>query len=125
MSAELAITLHQPLVDAILVHGCDVIAKSYRTNVRGRIYLHAGRKLNRDLEQWMLRNGHPIREEYQRGVILGSCHIVDCVGGSDSKWFYRRKMFAWEVAFPEILPEPIPCRGEKGFFAVEIEGLGQ
>lgn len=58
----------------------------------------------------------PSYEDLERGGIVGSVEIMDCVGNSVSPWFVGRHGFV--LRDPQPLPFR-PLRGQLGFFEVE------
>jgi len=55
----------------------------------------------------------------QRGVILGTVEIVDCVYKSDSPWF--EGTYGFVLKNPRRLVEPVPCKGALGLWEVPKE----
>lgn len=55
----------------------------------------------------------PTFETLERGGIVGSVEIVDCVEESDSAWFEGR--FGFLLRDPRPLPF-LPCKGQLGLF---------
>lgn len=62
----------------------------------------------------------PPLADLQRGGIVGSVQIVDCVMQSDSPWFRGR--FGFVLRDPRPLPF-VPWRGSLGFFDVPASAL--
>ena len=56
---------------------------------------------------------HP--DKLDRGVVLGSVKIVDCVQNAKSKWAIPGR-WHWILEKPRRFAEPIPCKGALGFF---------
>lgn len=112
-----ALSIQQPWAHAILNLGKDVENRTWPTGVRGRILIHAGKKIDRDaIEELELES-----EAFPTGGIVGSVEIIDCVQTSGSEWFYGP--FGFVLRNPIILPF-MACRGQLGFFDVEyaVEG---
>lgn len=55
----------------------------------------------------------PPPDKMERGGIVGSVEIVDCVDESDSPWFFGR--YGYVLRDPRPLPF-WPCKGQLGFF---------
>lgn len=103
------------------------IPKSYVLPLR--IYVHAGlgglsipgRSFS---EQWILdRLTDEEKELYNitpkpRGFIIGEVDLGGCVHESDSPWFEGPHGFVLEN--PVAYAEPIPYKGQLGFFEVEL-----
>lgn len=119
-----ALSIRQPWA-WLIIHGSgkDIENRSRRTHFRGRICVHASLGMNRDEyaigEVMAEENGItlPAFEDLQRGGIIGSVEIVDCVENHESPWFFGP--FGYVVANPEPLPFQ-PCRGHLNFFETEL-----
>lgn len=126
-----ALSTRQPWAWLILNVGPDVKDienRKWRTWQRGRVLVHAAKGLTRyEYDQavahvWSLyRDGRigridvPAFEALERGGIVGSVEIVDCVSRSPSPWF--EGPFGFKLANPEQLPFT-PLKGALGFFEV-------
>lgn len=122
------ISVRQPWAWLIVNGFKDIENRNWSTGRRGRVLIHASKGMT-DLE-WcnaalFARRvcGVPqadidkAREDVaaQRGGIVGSVEIVDCVDGSRSPWFVGEHGFVLRNAKP--LPF-IPYKGALGFFRV-------
>lgn len=121
-----AISIRQPWAWLIMHGGKDIENRTWSTNVRGRVLVHAAKGMSNS--EWVDAANHaghlgimiPQKEELQRGGIIGSVDIVDCVTESDSPWFFGPRGF--------VLRDPRPCdfrslAGALGFFNVHITDL--
>ena len=52
------------------------------------------------------------------GCILGSVIITGQVIESQSPWFFGK--FGYTLEFPEMLKEPVPYKGQLGFFEINV-----
>ena len=126
----MALSIRQPWAWLILHGGKDVENRTWRTNFRGPVLIHAGATMTRaDYEAAVLfcaasslpRDGShlffPTFDELkeQRGGIVGSVEIVDCVSFSRSPWFTGD--FGFVLKNPKPLPF-MPCKGALNFFEV-------
>lgn len=133
----LCLSLWQPWASVIFIrnrHGIQIKpdeTRHYPTRVRGRIAIHAAKTqqcradfVETDIisaETWAL---------YPFGAILGTVELASCHRTEDilplrtaeqQAWGnYGEGRFAFELANPILLPEPIPYRGQQGFFTVEL-----
>lgn len=106
----------------------DIENRSWATDVRGRVLVHASKsyteeewlgallfaKRNANVPDYLLERCRKEARE-QRGGIVGSVEIVDCVDGHRSPWFMG------EYGFVLRKPKPLPFtpyRGQLGFFTV-------
>jgi len=123
-----ALSIRQPWAWLILHAGKDIENRDWSTNYRGRILIHASKGMTRDeyedgifLAQVIYPAlALPSFADLERGGIVGSVEIVDCVTRSDSRWFVGRHGFVLRD------PQPLPFRayrGQLGFFEVPDDGL--
>lgn len=143
----LALSINQPWASLIIHAGKDIENRDWLTKVRGRVAVHASKRLDKD-EMWRAhclfrQAGLEIPdslqaaiqslqdenlygkkfappESYPLGAIIGTVDIVDCVTKSDSPWFFGPHGFV--LRDPIALPEPVPCKGALSFWKVP-EGL--
>ncbi len=117
-----ALSIRQPWA-WLIVHGHkDIENRCWRTHKRGKILVHASAGLTR---QEYARAADfaadlgvvvPGFSELDRGGIVGSVKIVDCVEEDPSPWYFGYYGFLLKDA--EVLPF-VPCKGKLGFFNVE------
>ena len=123
-----ALSIRQPWAWLIL-HACkDIENRNWPTAVRGRVLIHAGKVMTRiDYEDACYSFRAPIGcsgkampsfETIERGGIIGSVEIVDCVTESESPWFFGR--YGYVLRDPRPLPFA-PWRGQLGFFDVPMD----
>lgn len=119
-----AISIRQPWAWLILNAGKDIENRSWPTKIRGRVLIHASKGMTRaeyaDATDplWASRGESidlPPFEDLERGGIVGSVEIVDCVRESDSPWFNGDWGFV--LSNPKTLPFQ-PVNGQLGFFEV-------
>lgn len=122
-----ALSIRQPWAWMILHAGKDIENRMWRTKVRGRVLVHAAKGLTQDewSGAWEFAQGTRATpkaveagltlKNIERGGIVGSVEIVDCVEMSDSRWFVGP--YGFVLRDPKPLPFR-PFRGELGFFDV-------
>ena len=145
-----AITIKQPWA-SLIVHGIkDIENRSWRTNFRGRVLIHAsgshGRKFSVDLTDAQTKAAFAtIAKETMFGnmpfgAIIGSVDIVDCVINHPSIWAEKTEnytigmnpkkhenitgkkvVYNWVLANPVLFKKPIPAKGKLSFW--EYDGL--
>jgi len=125
----LALSIRQPWAWLILHGGKDIENRDWPTKFRGRVLVHASKGMTRDEWEsaWMCAHGTGAspkavgmgltRDNIERGGIVGSVEIVDCVTDSDSRWFFGR--YGFVLRDPQPLPFT-PWRGQLGFFDVPL-----
>lgn len=109
-------------------HIKDIENRDWATHRRGRVLVHASKGMTRveyEDVSYLLRIEHnceielPPIDKLERGGIIGSVEIVDCVAASPSKWFFGHYGFVLRDA--RLMPF-MPYTGSLGFFNVpEIE----
>jgi hypothetical protein len=122
----MALSIRQPWAWAI-IHANppkDIENRDWPTNFRGRFYVHASKGCTRneylefiDTAIGILpQNIHiPGIEQLQRGGIIGSVELTDCVLEHKSPWFIGKHGFV--LSNPEPM-EFVPYKGRLGFFDV-------
>lgn len=125
-----AISIRQPWAYAIMFLGKDIENRSWRTNFRGRVFIHAGKKFDMNGYEKLLTmniqenpsksNMSTILSGSNRyaklGGLVGTVEIADCVKESKSKWFQGK--YGWVLRDPKPILF-IPCKGKLSFFNVE------
>lgn len=128
----LAISIRQPWAWMILHAGKDIENRTWPTKVRGRVLIHAAKGMTKAEYDDAIRFAHGSVGLTQasddqpglygcdfrtldRGGIVGSVEIVDCVRQTDSQWFMGSHGFV--LRNPEILPFTA-WKGQLGFFEV-------
>lgn len=118
-----ALSIRQPWADAIIWGDKDVENRSWKTDYRGPVLIHAakawGPSEREDLRFVEEVTSNELGEAYEPflGGIVGKAEIVDCVTEMDSKWFFGRYGFVLKNA--EALPFQ-PCKGRLGFFTPDF-----
>jgi hypothetical protein len=120
-----ALSIRQPEAWLIVNGYKDIENRTWSTNVRGVVAVHASKaRMTRDDWEWLRElcadNGIPVPSASDLGCggIVGAMKIVDCVTDSDSTWFEGPYGFAVGAA---MACDFIPCTGKLGFFDVDIE----
>ena len=101
--------------------------RSWKTNYRGEIYIHASKTLSKsDNVEKALKY---LKSEINPGYILCRCELVDCI--PMTKEFinhiykdtneadygrYSEERYAWEIKVLEVLPNPIKANGKLGIW---------
>jgi len=134
-----AITVKQPWASLIVEGVKDIENRTWKTNFRGRVLIHAGMKpdnIKLEIE------GQASVKEIQMfsalgkaeddglfGAIIGSVEIVDCVEYHKSIWAEKsidiydqfsldrhEAIYNWVLANPIKFDNPIPCKGKLSFW---------
>ena len=124
----LALSIRQPWAWLIVHAGKDIENRSWFTNYRGRVLIHAAKGMTRSeyaaaadfARKQCGISVIPPYEELQRGGVVGSVEIVDCVKHSKSPWFVGKHGFALQNPTPHRF---VPMRGQLGFFKVPASAV--
>ncbi len=137
-----ALSLTQPWAELVVLGEKQWETRSWRTSHRGRIAIHAAKKFPAwaiDLAQGnryfvdAIKNYPVIKMPL--GMIVGTVEVVamqstdamlDVLGHKEIAFGdYDSERWAWQLAEPDMLAEPIPCRGALGLWEVPPDVLGQ
>jgi len=119
-----ALSIRQPWAWLIVNGHKDIENRNWPTRLRGTIAVHAAKGMTREEYGDALALAEdqgvtlPAFEELERGGIVGTVEIVDCVDQDASPWFFGDYGFVLKNARP--LPFQF-LRGKLGFFPVEVE----
>lgn len=123
-----ALSIRQPWAWLIVHAGKDIENRTWQTKFRGRFLVHAAGGMSlreyRLVQGWARQHAGvtnlPAFEELQRGGIIGSVELVDCVTDHPSPWYMGDVGFV--LRDPKPLPF-VPVKGRLNFFEVEgVEG---
>jgi hypothetical protein len=114
----LALGIRQPWAELILQGVKTVEVRSLSTNVRGTIYLYAGKRLAVDAAARGAIARHGLRvDALPLGRLVGTVEIVDCrrISGDDAEKAcvpgeLAAGQWGWLLAKPQRLPEPLTVR---------------
>lgn len=128
---SLALSVRQPWAWAIIHGGKDIENRDWRPGnpglgLRGSICVHAASGMTKEEYEdargfmeieigWRLKKmpSVPPARDLIRGAIIGVVDVIDVVRGSMSPWFVGPVGLV--LANPRPV-EPIPCKGQLGFF---------
>ncbi|HEX2865030.1 MAG TPA: hypothetical protein VHN99_10715, partial [Deinococcales bacterium] len=113
-----ALSVRQPFVELILRGVKDVENRSFKTNQRGLLLLHASATLEP-------LNWEDVGETDQDldpanlafGALVGAVNVVDCTRERRSSW-HEDDAWGWYLGNPVRFAEPIPYKGAAGIFRV-------
>ena len=101
--------------------------RSWKTNYRGEIYIHASKLLSKS-ERVESANKY-LKSEIKPGFILCKCELVDCIPMTDEfiKYIntetleydyglFSEGRYAWKLKVLEVSEEPIPAKGKLGIW---------
>lgn len=112
-----ALSIQQPWAWLIVNGYKDIENRDWPTHRRGRIYVHTGKKIDKEAIDY-IRSRYPeipLPDSFDTGGLIGTVVICGCTVESESKWFFGDYGFMLEE--PETLPFR-PYRGQLGYFEV-------
>lgn len=118
-----ALSIRQPWAWLIIQGYKDVENRTRKTNYRGPLLIHAGKRYDIQAEQELVSQGvfDGLTSVCQCGGIVGIANLVDCVTESDSPWFTGPHGLVLENA------RPVPfaaLKGRLGLFQVQWDLAG-
>lgn len=111
-----ALSIKQPYAWLILHGGKEIENRTWKTNRRGTILVHASRRIDYDA---FVKYAHLLPPKIETGGIVGQVDIVDCVTSHPSKWF--EGPFGFVLANPKPTHFLFPCKGQLMFFEPKLE----
>ncbi|MDP3561746.1 MAG: ASCH domain-containing protein [Legionellaceae bacterium] len=126
-----ALTIKQPWASLIAQGIKDIENRTWRTNFRGRIYIHAaGRSVQGNIKAMFTENQYPhvkntVFGYWQTSAIIGEVEIVDCVQNHPSIWA-EHGVWNWVLANPVLYKNPIlNVKGKLSFWDYRRDGSKQ
>ncbi len=126
-----AISIKQPWAAAIMSGLKRVENRTWATNYRGPLLIHAPLKDDPGAEEIVTSRGVEIPQDIARGAIVGIVDLVDVVrldspgeasrALADDPW--ANGPVCWILENSRPLPEPIPYKGQQGLFNVPDDVL--
>jgi ASCH domain len=111
--AHKALSVRQPFAD-LIVRGLKPIEnRTWRTNYRGVVYIHAAKRPH-PMTREEIEQCFQVRLDRPRchGAIIGRATLIDIVETHDSHWFTGP--YGWIFENPEWLDKPVPMQGRPG-----------
>lgn len=142
-----AITVWQPWASLLATGKKHIETRSWRTNYRGEILIHAAKKPYSQVELMIPREDRKLienalrlkyidwKERVPTSVIVGKANLVNCVlidettselikeQHPDEYAFgdFTPGRYAWVMESPVLFKEPIPAKGKQGLWNWEGE----
>jgi len=125
-----ALSVRQPWAELILQGRKSIELRTWGTNYRGLLAVHAGQEVNPEAcAVFALRPS-----TLARGAVLGTVRVVEMVPLDQEAWAalreqhlalgpYRSGLVGWRLADPQRLPQPVVLPGRMGLFDVPDELL--
>lgn len=106
------LTVRQPWAWAIFHAGKDVENRSYATRYRGRIGVHAARRVDHEALAELTGAGFKVPDDLPVGMIVGTVEIDGCTRKSQSRWA-RPGAWHWGLVGGVPLEPAIPHLGRR------------
>ena len=120
-----ALTIKEPWATLIIEKYKEYEFRSWKTNYKGKILIHAGLSLEKN----MLERFKEYNFDYKCGYIIGEAELVDCIKVdkefndkllNENKLVYGKsnhvEKYAWELEDIVIYKEPIYVKGKLGLW---------
>ena len=119
-----ALTIKEPWATVIINGYKKFEFRSWKTNYRGKILIHAGLSIEKD----MLERFKEYNLEYSKGLIIGEAELVDCILVDEKFDEELRKtnqnvygnnhinMYAWKLENIKKYKKPIKVKGKLGLW---------
>jgi hypothetical protein len=114
-----ALSIRQPWVDLILAGEKPIENRSWSTNHRGPLLIHAGKRQDVPARAWIESKGLVVPDDLMTGGIVGVVDVIDCVQGHPSDWAMEGH-WHWILARPRSLPF-VELTGKLGLWETGIE----
>lgn len=126
-STPYVLSIRQPWVELILSGQKTIEVRTWKTNFRGELYLHAGKSIDYDAVSYY-NLGSFI---FTTGSILGRALLTDCIKFDQTSWETLRPLhlnydtldknkYGFILEKIERI-EPIPMKGKLGIFTCTIQ----
>ncbi|WP_244268318.1 ASCH domain-containing protein [Paenibacillus barengoltzii] len=138
------ITIRQPWATLIAIGDKRLETRSWRTNYRGELGIHAGKQVDRKacetepIRSLLAEHGYRTVDQLPMGAIVAVCRLNDCLpvvqNDGRTAWLeagerrleaagqeyrfgdYALGRYAWELTELRRLREPIPALGKQGLW---------
>lgn len=122
-----AISIKEPFA-SLIKDGVKIYeTRSWKTNYRGKIYIHASKKISTsDNKENALKF---LKSDINPGYILCKCRLVDCIEMNEEfisyinnettehfYGYYTLGRYAWQLELIEVLETPIKAKGQLGIW---------
>lgn len=122
--SEKALTVRQPWAHLIAVGIKKIENRTWQTNFRGVLYIHAGSKMHEtSMDQINQKFGLDVKpEQLTFSAIIARVDLVDIISRSDDPFF--EGPYGWVFENTQIL-KPFPLSGKMGLFDLSSSTVNQ
>jgi hypothetical protein len=107
-----ALTIRQPWAELIIRGEKDVENRSWKTDHRGPLLIHAATAVDRAACE-----AHGISLDVPRGALVGIVELVDVTRDRTSRW-HKDGRWGWYLARARRFDRPVPLPGRRILFDV-------
>ncbi len=120
------LTIKEPYASLIVNNYKKYEFRTWKTNYRGPIYIHASKVPDKNISKFKKYNLN-----YKNGYIIAKVNITDCILVDEKMDKYLKELdnvvysnnyidcYAWKIENVEILKTPIPIIGKLGLWNYE------
>jgi len=129
-----ALTIQQPYASAIMQGSKIYETRTWHPGRVEQFALHAGKTMHRAAQVTLHREIADWPQTLPLGAVLGIVKIVDVTDAEelldeiddleDALGLWGPDHLAWELEVIEVFPNPIPARGQLGFWDWQPRGNG-
>ena len=123
------LTIQEPCATAIMMGLKTIETRNWRTNYRGRLYIHAASTRWKYTTSTMTAM---VGDKLNYGKVICSCDLVDCVLMTPefidqlspqelALGIYEPGRYAWILDNVEVLETPFVTKGHLGIWNLEVE----
>lgn len=113
----LALTVRQPWAWAIIHAGKDIENRTWATDHRGPLLIHAGKRIDPQGFAFIRALGIVVPDDLPLGGIIGQVDLLACTPDPVGSPWAAEGHYHWQLASPRALPYR-PTRGQQGLFHV-------
>ena len=119
------LTIKEPWASLIIEKYKEYEFRSWKTNYRGKILIHAGLSFEKD----MANRFKEYNLDYKCGYIIGEAELVDCIKVDEKLNNYLKELnplvyarsnhvenYAWKLENIKKYDKPIPVKGKLGLW---------
>lgn len=121
-----ALSIRQPWTELILQGRKSIEVRSWSTQHRGELWLHAGARADREA----LQRFDMVADDLTFGALVGRCELCDCIEFTAETWDLWRtqhlnegplenRQYAWILRRP-IRVKPVPWKGRLGLMRINM-----
>jgi len=135
-----AITIMQPWASLIAVGAKTIETRSWKTNYRGPIAIHASARMNSEGKrlikesEWLTLSGYTVKPCIPLGCVIATTDLVDCCTTEhlrrriiDVREFrlgnFNAGRYGWILENVRPLTVPVPAKGNLGIWEWDEKGL--